>query len=152
MRLDEKQWHVRWFRWNQRVLDRFTDNDAASRYVLTMRGTNLCTYMRTILLGSMVATVSAAWWCGIAVLILLPFICFGLLGVGSALLIAVLVIGLLVGLVWVVVSGIPRTAEAVARMATPAEGQPVGFIACAWQWIRAAKQRICPLITFSGER
>ena len=56
MTLDESQWHVRWFRWNQRVLDRFAHRDEDHSYDRTYKGTDLCTYMRTIVLGTMVTT------------------------------------------------------------------------------------------------
>ena len=152
MQLNETQWHVRWFRWNQRVLDRFADRDEDLSLYLTRRGTNLCTYMRTILLGTVVSVLSIGWWMLLAAFAMMPFWAFGLLGVGIGLSIVAMFIGVIIAVVWLAGQGIPNVVITVRGMFVPGDGQPVGMLACVYQWIRACKQRICPIITFSKDQ
>ena len=151
MQLDETQWHVRWFRWNQRVLDRFAHRDEDHSYDRTYKGTDLCTYMRTIMLGTGVAVLSLGWWAALVGFVLLPFYLFGMMSPVLAVLGAAAGIAGFGLIVWGIITLVPKTVGIIHDALTPEPGKPTGFAACCWQWVVATKHRFCPIIKFDQE-
>lgn len=150
MKLGESQWHVKWFRWNCRVLDNFTNSEGGREYTLASAA-DLCTYMRTILLGTVVATFSVAWWAGLVYAIALPFLVFGMFETAFAITSTIAGVALLLGMVWVIGTVLPQTMMKLFAKRPHRDTNP-GFISCVAQYMRATKQRFCPLITFTKDR
>jgi hypothetical protein len=160
MLIDQRTWYARWFQWNCRVLDRAWPNrwhdDRESRY---QGGTNLCHFMRTIMLGSLAAVISVvAMLAPIAALIVIPWLLYGLLPVASAWIGVITALAALVALTWLLAEAMPkafaaakaRAADAGDRAWSRIEAAP-GFFGLIVRWLVAIKQRACPTIRFKGD-
>ena len=152
MEINPASWHARWFSWACRSLDHAAPWGAHREYRFEHR-TDLCTYFRTIGLGTLAAAYSVAGWLAFPlVLAVLPVYLFGiwstLAGVGIVLA-TLLAAGLLV---WIITEGFPRAARQARAGITQAvmvarDGTPtaVGLVV---ERVRAAAGRYCPTITF----
>lgn len=127
MNLDSSAWHVRWFFFVQDII-----GDSSYRH-----GTNLCHFMRvTMLWGPLVAlTVLTFVGLWIAGFIVAPIALFGwgalLLWGGVALLFFVL--------------------KWIAGRCADFKRKPGGAIDCVLSNAKAAKSKVCPLISFDKE-
>lgn len=57
MEIDKRSWHGRWFTWACKSMDRAWPLDE-DRHVLFVRQVDLCTYFRTMLMGTLLMMLS----------------------------------------------------------------------------------------------
>ncbi len=153
MQVNSDQWYVRWFLWNCRILDQWLNPGHASRRVerAMNKGTDLCTFFRTILLGTLVALLNLAVWAWTAfVLLVAPFLLFNVTTVAMSLAFIVGVVAAAM-LVVVAVVGTPDAIRWVARKTSSAvkeapERAPT-FLQVFGRYLKGVKQRFCPTIT-----
>jgi|ERR1035437_3554979 hypothetical protein len=165
MALNPDAWFVKWFFWSCHMIDHFWLTQSGrfyhSRAEKYKNGTNLCHFFRTLLWGSlMAAAVAGLYLYGIFVIFILPFILFQAYSIfeiiGIVLAIAagfVFFVGIIVGFVYVVRKTVERIRDwrdANCDKSIEKIKPKLGFVFLAMEYIRAAKQRICPLITFGG--
>ncbi len=153
MQLNSDQWYVKWFLWNCRILDQWLNPGHASRRVerAMNKGTDLCTFFRTILLGTVVALLNLAVWAWVVfVLLVAPFLLFNVTTVAMSL---VFIVGVLVasGSVATAVMGAPAAIRWVARKTSSAvkeapQRAPT-FLQVFGRYLKGVKQRFCPTIT-----
>lgn len=153
MQVNSDQWYVRWFLWNCRIVDKWINLHRPSQRVerAMSQGTNLCTFFRTILLGTLVALLSLAVWAWVAfVLLVAPFLLFNMTTVAMsvALFVAVLVAAMLLA---AAVVGAPDAIRWVARKTSNAvkdapQHAPT-FLQVFGRYLVGVKQRFCPTIT-----
>ena len=153
MRVNRHQWYVRWFLWNCTLMDQFLNRDLphtrANRAM--SRGTDLCTFFRTILVGTLIALINAGFWLYlVGVFFVAPFLLFNITTVAMS---VGLIVGILVAAVAVVavVVAAPEAVKWARRKATPAlnkaPDQAPTFLQVAWRYVVSVKQRFCPTIT-----
>ena len=157
MQVNSEQWYVRWFLWNCRIMDQFLNSDRpyTRAHRALERGTDLCTFFRTILLGTVIALLNLGLWLYIlGVLFVAPFLLFNITTVAMTMGLAVAVIaGALV--VVAVVVGTPKAVKWAARKTRAAvdsapEKAP-GFLQVCYQYLVGIKQRFCPTITIRSK-
>jgi uncharacterized metal-binding protein len=133
------------------VLDKFT-NTWDPREQSYRKGTNLCEFMRTLVFGTILSIVSLLWWTLLVGAVITPFVLFGTatlpwIGMG---------IGVIVGVMLVltlVFGGIPAMVTMVKEHVHDWVDNPSqpGFLRMVAIWLRAAKQKMCPIIKFTKE-
>lgn len=153
MQVNSEQLYVRWFLWNCRIMDRFLNWDRHQTRAQRAldRGTDLCTFFRTILLGTVITLLNLALWLYIlGVLFVAPFLLFNITTVAMTMGLAVAVIAGAIA-VSVVVVGTPEAVKWAARKTRAAvEAAPdksPGFLQVCYQYLVGIKQRFCPTIT-----
>ena len=162
MDLSKRQWYVAWFFLSLAIIDEFMDERGwrQSRY---SEGTNLCSFVRVILLWAPIIVVLnlLGYAAVIAVLTYLPIHLFGLTGYGW------IVGGLaaVVAVIWLINVTFAALGRSNARRrelrrrenlhrgfdereAPEPEKKGPSFAAVLWGYVVAAKQRICPMINF----
>lgn len=128
MKLDNNAWHVKWFYFVQSIIG------DCSEY---RRGTSLCHFIRvTMVWGPFVALFyGGVFLGGIGVLTVLPWV------VGGPLAMFALWGGI------VAVFGLLAIMFYLATEYSPKEG---GAVDCVLTYAKAAKAKVCPLVTFDG--
>lgn len=153
MNIDNQVWYVRYFFYTCRAMDEFFPR-SFKRNIRYQNGADLCTMMRTMLLGTIASLLSmVAWASPILVLLVLPVSLFGLGSV--AMFVAMLVLGLaaLFALFWAVDCGVPRAIKwGVNRLdqACSIDHSRPGFFSVLVQWALAIKNKVCPVIRFDN--
>ncbi len=115
------------------------------------RGTNLCTFFRTILLGTVVVLLNLAVWAWVAfVMLVAPFLLFNVTTVAMSL---AFIVGVVVAaaLGATAILGAPDAIRWVARKTSSAvkeapERAPT-FLQVFGRYLMGVKQRFCPTIT-----
>ena len=153
MQVNSDQWYVKWFLWNCNILDRWLNPGYASRRVerAMNKGTDLCTFFRTILLGTLVVLLNLAVWAWVAfVMLVMPFLLFNVTTVAmtvglfvvlfaAAMLVATAVVGAPEAIRWVA----RKTSSAVKK----APQRAPTFLQVFGRYLIGVKQRFCPTIT-----
>jgi hypothetical protein len=165
MTLNPNAWFVKWFFWSCHMIDHFWLTQSgrfySSRAKKYKNGTNLCHFFRTLLWGSlMTVAVAGLYLYGIFVILILPFIefqtrsIFEVIGIILAILAGLaILVGSIWGLIHVFVITLERIRdwrEANCDKSIEKIKPKLGFIFLAMEYLRAIKQRICPLISFGG--
>jgi len=157
MQVNSDQWYVRWFLWNCQIMDRFLNHDRhqtrAERAL--RRGTDLCTFFRTILVGSLIVLLSLSLYLYIlGVFFVAPFLLFNITTVAMTVGFVVAVVAGAFALV-VVVMGTPEAVKWAARKTRSAvEAAPhkaPSFLQVCYRYILGIKQRFCPTITIRSK-
>jgi len=157
MQVISDQWYVRWFLWNCQIMDRFLNHDRhqtrAERAL--RRGTDLCTFFRTILVGSLITLLSLSLYLYIlGVFFVAPFLLFNITTVAMTVGFVVAVVAGAFALV-VVVMGTPEAVKWAARKTRSAvEAAPhkaPSFLQVCYRYILGIKQRFCPTITIRSK-
>jgi len=157
MQVDSDQWYVRWFLWNCRIMDQFLNSDRPHTRAnqALRRGTDLCTFFRTILLGSVIVLANLGLWLYVlGVFFVVPFLLFNITTVAMT-------IGFVIGIiaaafaVVVVVIGTPEALKWAARKTRSAvEAVPDAtptFLQVCYRYLVGIKQRFCPTITIRSK-
>lgn len=154
MHLNKDSWYVRWYFWSLGICEEFSDNCSLTDRAEN-RGTNLCAFMRVILIyAPLILLLHAIVYAGaIATITVWPIYLFGLkgyiLGV-SAVVGLVILVFLVINLVWLLLDRRKTRIAAQQQAAKPtnADAANPGFFHIVRQWVVAKKQKVCPLITF----
>lgn len=157
MQVISDQWYVRWFLWNCQIMDRFlnhTRHQTRAERALR-RGTDLCTFFRTILVGSLIVLLSLSLYLYIlGVFFVAPFLLFNITTVAMTVGFVVAVVAGAFALV-VVVMGTPEAVKWAARKTRSAvEAAPhkaPSFLQVCYRYILGIKQRFCPTITIRSK-
>jgi len=155
MNLDTKQWYVRWFFWSLGIWDEFCET--YETHDVELNGTNLCFFVRTIVLYVPLVIITQAFT---FVLCLLAFVVFPIMmfgsrhyayGIGTILTIVTILVGgtFLYGYVQDKKDA-KRNWFDRARRTSSASGPSFGKVL--WSWVVAQKQKVCPMITFSNRQ
>ena len=155
MNLNKDKWYVHWYFWSLGICEQFSDNfrliDRAE-----IRGTNLCAFMRVIIIYAPLILLLHAivYAAALATVTVWPIYLFGLkwYGIGVGALVAlVLTIIVVVKLVIWLLRKREEKIEAQEQLAKPTNDNPTGpsFLRIVGQWVMAKKRKICPLITFA---
>lgn len=161
MNVTTDAWYVRWFRYNCVVLDQFTSNHVefdhngeidSPRWNRYSRGTNLCQFMRTLVLGTLVLGVTLAFYAFVISMLFMPIYFLGATTVGTAVGIVVAGVIAVLGLVYFMLELFPKAVRNVGNklsdMVTPSpEGNP-GILSVIWLWAKGVAKKFCPTITF----
>lgn len=153
MQVNSDQWYVRWFLWNCRIMDQCLNSDRphtrADRAL--RRGTDLCTFFRTILVGSLIVLANLGLWLYVlGVFFVAPFLLFNVTTVAMTVGFLVTVVTCAFAAVAAVVAtpgavkwvaGKTRSAVEAAPDATPS------FLQVCYRYLVGIKQRFCPTIT-----
>lgn len=157
MQVNSDQWYVRWFLWNCQIMDRFLNHDRhqtrAERAL--RRGTDLCTFFRTILVGSLIVLLSLSLYLYIlGVFFVAPFLLFNITTVAMTVGFVVAVIAGAFAVV-VVVVGTPEAVKwAAAKTRSAVEAAPhkaPSFLQVCYRYLLGIKQRFCPTITIRSK-
>lgn len=157
MQVISDQWYVRWFLWNCQIMDRFLNHDRhqtrAERAL--RRGTDLCTFFRTILVGSLIVLLSLSLYLYIlGVFFVAPFLLFNITTVAMTVGFVVAVVAGAFALV-VVVMGTPEAVKWAARKTRSAveaaSHKAPSFLQVCYRYILGIKQRFCPTITIRSK-
>ncbi len=157
MQVNSEQWYVRWFLWNCRIMDRFLNWDRhqtrAQRAV--ERGTDLCTFFRTILLGTLITLLNLSLWIYIVgVFFVVPFLLFNITTLAMTIGFAVAVIAGALAVVVVVVATPEAVKWAARKTRAAVEAAPEKaptFLQVCYQYLVGIKQRFCPTITIRSK-
>lgn len=156
MHLNKDSWYVRWYFWSLGICEEFLDNHGLM-WNAKNRGTNLCAFMRVILIyAPLILLLHAIVYASLlATITILPIKLFGLKWYG-------LVVGALVGLIILVLLAINLVPELLdkrreakrilaqeqATKTTNNDATHPGFFRVLGKWVVAKKWKVCPLITF----
>lgn len=163
MNVTHDAWYVRWFHYNCLVLDRFSHQhvelgDSGEIYSHRLHryrySTNLCQFMRTLVLGTLVTLVTVAWYGLILAMVIMPFYLMGTAKVAVIIGIVMAFLVALCALIYFLIEVFPKVfhtvKDALHDMVTPpAEGNP-SMTAVIWQWVKGIKNKFCPTITFKS--
>ena len=162
MNINPNTWYAVWFRWSCGVLDRAWPMswNNIPRVEMYQRGTNLCHFLRTMMLGTIVALMSAATWLYfITVITVVPVYLYGatpvLVSMG-ALVFMILVAGVVV---WLLSEVFPKvyttvkngTKAKISSMIHVAQDQTPSFLKLLMNHLVAVKQKYCPTIGFNKD-
>lgn len=157
MTLNERLWYVRLFFWCLSIQDEFTEGNA--EYRVRRHGTNLCHFLRVILVYTPIIFLLHLVLYGGAVAAI-TYVPMSLMGLGWYFAVAIAIaclVGIIYAIKWYRRWQLNRPAKTQSR----AEAQPVqaaaatpkptspSFGSLVWQFIVAQKRRVCPLINFS---
>ena len=154
MDLNRSKWYVRWYFWSHGICDEFLDH-GDTQWRIEQNGTNLCAFMRVILIyAPLILLLHAIVYAGaLTTITVLPIWLFGLksyaLVVGAILFLIILVILVTNLVMWLLDkrrAGINAQEQAVKT--TSADASDPGFVRVLGKWVVAKKRKICPLITF----
>jgi len=153
MNLNKQSWYVRWFFWSLDILDKFVGCDTW-RY---QKGTNLCHFMRVILIYAPLVLVLhlALYGAAIGVVTVLPVYLFGWGSYGKTL--GFVAAGVFI---WFVTQAILERRKITGQESIVAQSPKVVQASSAgptfWQvvgeWLRAKKAKVCPLIAFNDSK
>jgi hypothetical protein len=161
MELDKRQWYVRWFFWSLMLWDEFREDETSWQF--ENNGTNLCHFIRVILVWAPLVVVLhlLVYGSAIAVLTAWPIYLFGF----SWYMAALLAIAIVVGAVWGTKRASRKAREwrrthpitvlrPTFRRTKTVEAAPrgPGFFEVLWQYVVAVKSKVCPTITFAREQ
>lgn len=164
MELNRQSWHTRLFFWALDISCKFTGN--SSRWILSRGGekTNLCQYVRFLLvwmplvLGINVALVGFAIW----TIVVLPINLFGITGYAWTIGTIVGVIAIIVAIVYLfkLFGWLMDKRDKAAKKSPVVRKQPVPVVIkpytgpSFWEvlgaWMKAQKDKVCPIISFTG--
>lgn len=150
MDLNRNKWYVRWYFWSLGILDEFLERYNSAEHK-ERTGTNLCAFMRTILFSAPLVLIFTAivYATFLGVVTVWPIYLFGLKGYGIGLGVLV-VLALLICLGAMVYNSLieKRLARKQTAKPTNTDETSPGFFHLVWQWLKARKQKVCPLVTF----
>jgi uncharacterized membrane protein len=156
MNLNTEQWYVRWFFWSLGIWEEF--NETYQAHSVEINGTNLCFFVRTIVLYVPVVLLSHAIAFGLCLLafVVAPIMMFGgryyAYGVGAIVAIVAVLFGAVFFYEYVQNKKDAKrewNGQRVRR--TPSAREP-SFGKLLWDWAVAQKQKVCPMITFSNRQ
>src|SRR5690606_938632 len=143
-------WYVRWFFWSWEILERFRGSyswEREERRRQVERGTNLCAFMRVILVwtplvlllhvvvaAAVLATATilpATLWSVGGYARVLGFMSLGAVGAG------IILLGLSTGLDLLARRRAAATHKKAARVTRPRKPQPPGFLRVVLEWVKA---------------
>ena len=156
MQVNSDQWYVKWFLWNCKILDKWLHTSYSDQRVHKAmgRGTDLCTFFRTILLGSLVVLLNLVVWVWmICVLLVMPFWLFNVATVAMAVGFVLCLVTALtaIALLILAVEFMPTALQWVTRKASnsiaKAPRHAPTFLQVFGGYLVGVKQRFCPMIT-----
>lgn len=162
MDLNINLWYVKWFFWSCDIIDKFTRSSQGRQYKglrknnFEYRGTTLCQFIRTIGWGILITVAQAVCYAGLAYFVLIkPFLLFSaasiLMPLGIALGFVCIVLAALFGAVYAIDAlGNVISDYTSNRQPAKATDKP-GFLKVMWEFIKAEKRKICPLISFTTD-
>ena len=161
MQLNQEQWHVRLFFWSLGIWDAFMDRN--TKVSINRYGTNLCFFVRVMVIGAplVLALHAVVYGAAIAALTAVPVILFGfswyLAGVAAITTIVLFIRGIKKFWDWRQDRYWERKDREHARaMEPPTEVHmptpTLSFWAVVREWIKAHKAKICPMITFQSDK
>lgn len=149
MQVHMNEWYVRWFLWNCEVLAQFTGKRKWADYE---KGTNLCHFFRTILLGSLITVLSLGVWAYMLItLFVMPFVLFQFVSVAITvgIVVAVIAAGIALAFTVTVLPGVVSGAyHKFTHRQKPATHTQTGLRHVAWSYMMGIKNRFCPTIKF----
>ena len=164
--LQRDQWHARWFKWSAQVLDEFWPLilfDRPPRTFESRDGTNLCRYLRILVLGGVV--VPAMHICLVllwaAALFIYPIYVFGLYDYSVVIGSVAGIIASIAAAITVVVFGwkllkagatraFDHVDHAVTNWERTHEKRGPGLASVLWQHVVAQHNKICLKVTFTN--
>lgn len=157
MQVNSDQWYVRWFLWNCQIMDQFLNHDRhqtrAERAL--RRGTDLCTFFRTILVGSLIVLANLGLWLYVfCVFFVAPFLLFNITTVAMTVGFVVAVVAGAFTLVVVVMSTPEAVKWAARKTRSAVEAAPEKaptFLQVCYHYLVGIKQRFCPTITIRSK-
>jgi hypothetical protein len=150
-------WYVQWFFWSCHVIDRFclTSNqrDYISVFERYQNGTNLCRFFHVLFLGVAINAIIVIWYASLLFIVfVLPFRLFSAYNIGFSMMVVALIIAAMVAFVvvlWRCVVLLRRFLDyRAAHPKPPKEVEP--FMSVFWAYLKALKERYCPIIKFEG--
>lgn len=153
MNLNKSKWYVRWYFWSLGICEEFLERGMQRDAELD--GTNLCAFMRVILIYTpLILLIHAIVYASaLATITLWPIHLFGLKGYGlivgriAVLIVLIILVTNLVG--WLLDKRQARIlAQGQEAKPTNANTAGPGFARVLGRWVVAKKRKICPLITF----
>lgn len=154
MDLNRQKWYVRWYFWSLEICDESLDRGDTSERVVE-NGTNLCAFMRTILIYTPLILLFNAlvYAATLATITVLPIYLFGFKGFGLSWGgLAVLGVSIYLIVLFVMWRKNKRRSRAlVEKKAANTDAASPSFHRVVGQWVMAKKRKVCPLITFVQE-
>lgn len=160
MELDHKRWYVQLYLWCLTLWDNFLVGEAKDIRGRDWSKTNLCQFIRTIFVWAPLVLAVNAGLLAFAgyVFLYYPVTRFGVGGYVMTLLAAAIFLGLVCGaailsfkLLGAIRDWFFYRAESSASRRNDSERQSMSFFAIIRAWLRALKERTCPMITFVDE-
>jgi hypothetical protein len=150
----DRQWYVKWFKWNCKILDRFWETHPHREHKYENR-TNLCAFFQILFWGTVLQIVIAATYVFMfTTVFILPWVLFPatsvLLGVGSVLAIFLVVVLVVISIVGAK-DGAAWMRKTVHKWVTPEPEKPMKFIHVVCQYVVSIKHKFCPTISFKKE-
>lgn len=154
MDLNKSKWYVRWYFWSLGICEEFRDNHSLI-WNAEKDGTNLCAFMRVILIYAPLILLLHAivYAAALAVITVLPIWLFGLMSYGlvvGAIALLIILVALAINLVGELLDK-RRTridAQEQAVKTTSADATDPSFVRVLGRWVVAKKRKVCPLLTF----
>jgi hypothetical protein len=158
VQVNSSQWYVRWFLWNCMVLDRWWNSEyVPMRARRAMEhGTDLCTFFRTILLGTVVAALNLGIWLYmVGVFLVAPFLLFNVTTVAMSVAVVLGIVAAIFALATAVVFAVSATQWLGRKARVAAHDAPSAapsFLQVFGRYLVGIKQRFCPTITIQEKR
>ena len=153
LQVSPASWHARLYLWSHAIWYQFWHKDNLDWYDNNRRNTNVCYYLRAMLvyMPLVILLHAALFAAAVWVTIVLPVHLFGFSGIGKTMVITLLVaigVSIMVGLVY----GTWRWSDAIAdarreHTRNIHEQGELTFWEVVGAWISGVKHRICPLVT-----
>lgn len=155
MDLNPQSWHVRWFFWSLGIWDAFLDNGERG-WQMERHGTNLCFFLRTIVLYTPLVLLlhAVVYGAALAALTIVPILIFGASGYFSTVIAITLLVLTVIGVKQWRKHQQKGHQEAELRRPAPVAVTEVitaspRFFQILWEWIVAVEKKVCPMIRFA---
>ncbi|HET8575075.1 MAG TPA: hypothetical protein VFM02_02785 [Candidatus Paceibacterota bacterium] len=147
MELKRDRWFVRWFHYSSLICDEFFHEGRGSRHRIK-DGISLCIFTSTIFLGTVIAFLHAVLYLTtIAVLTAFPIYLFG----ATHYLIAVAILAIVCFLGAKIILHLEKKKKLAAKakeIVVVKQKRESGFVDLLWQYAKATKEKVCPIIYF----
>ena len=151
MELNRDKWYVRWYFWSLGICEEFRDDHYLQRDAKE-NGTNLCAFMRVVLVYTplILLFTAIAWTAALVTITVLPIWLFGFkgygIGVGALVALCIFVYLTITLVVWLKDK---RESKALAQeQTTNIDATSPSFVRVLGRWVVAKKRKVCPLIAF----
>jgi hypothetical protein len=160
MQLNLNLWYVKWFFWSAWVMDHFTKTERKRQFFSRTekyhdKGTTLCQFIRTLFLGTLIylSTIALIAY-SLFVVLILPFILFPALNIVLSVGLVTMVTTIIIAGVFGLIFGIDKFNEKyeVLKTSKPTKSDEPSFIKTLFAYIKAVKQQVCPLVTFTNNQ
>ena len=145
-----KTWYVKWFLWNCKVLDRFTDRP--HRFTKYSQGTNLCEFFKIILYGTGATILTVFSWLLLVMVAVLTFVLFPLSGIFIVIAYMVGCMAVLFTIMATLVGVIAASENVSEKFERLLSDDSTSFIKVLYNYYKGVKEKFCPFITFSDDK